>query len=509
MTQIPPPQMLKIDHPQVYIHSYQLSRSITEDNSIWTWANSIWQHFSPEKNIIFSQENLNFPLTKAKKFSHSNKIDGSFRFCRLDDSAAILARIGSPETDENQDLEIAALTQFNVNNLLLADSYENWLGQTLLITYKSKKYPKPSKNEFRQVADECLKHLFPEASVRPLFYHADELFDSPIFEYSSPKSQLQVFVYLVDDDIEGKLGKIIQPLFELFYHRHKITKAFIDSRRNYDSLNQVYAKVEQTIASLETKITEVSLIKSPTDVDPQKDVNIDESLTYLKTHLKELLRESLNYERALEILEDFNNTISIHVYNYQEKLLQICDKCQLQADNLATFNFFIDRNCPYFQQQIKGDLGYFKHGTDLIKIAVELVGGIVDIEQAECDRSLEKTIQILGAGLGAGGIVASAVPSYIDIPLVIRIPQAGDRLHPAISSLLISLLAVVIVAGVVGLMNGAWKINFKRRFFQGKSKRLKLPDSQSPPVNDTLQEREKVRSQTSEQEENSTRETDN
>jgi hypothetical protein len=58
-------------------------------------------------------------------------------------------------------------------------------------------------------------------------------------------------------------------------------------------------------------------------------------------------------------------------------------------------------------------------------------------------------------------------------------------------------------------MNGAWKINFKRRFFQGKSKRPRLTDSQSPPVNGILQEREQVRSQTSEQEENSIRETDN
>ncbi|MFM9268353.1 hypothetical protein [Tychonema sp. BBK16] len=45
--------------------------------------------------------------------------------------------------------------------------------------------------------------------------------------------------------------------------------------------------------------------------------------------------------------------------------------------------------CPYFQEQIKGDLGYFKHGTDLIKIAVDLVRGIVEIEQPECDRASE------------------------------------------------------------------------------------------------------------------------
>ncbi len=488
--------MLKIDHPQVYIYSYQLRcESKTDVDSIWTWANSLWQHFSQDKNQIFSQSNISYPLSKTNELKHSNQIDGLLRFCHLDDSEGIFAKIGSPETDENKDLEIAtALTQFNVNNLLIADSHENWLGQTILITYKSETYQQPSDNDFRKVADECLKHLFPEESVRPPFYRATRLFDSPMFEYSSPKSQVQVFVYLVDDDIEGKLGKIIQPLFELFYHRHKITKAFIDSRRNYDLLKERYLEIEQTIENLEAKITEVSRIELPTEVDSAQSVNIDESLKYLKTKLKELLRESLNYERALECLEDFNNTINIHVYNYQEKLLQIGDKLQLPTDDLTTFKFFIERNCRYFQEQIKGDLGYFKHGTDLIKIAVELVGGIVDIEQAECDRSLERTIQILGTGLGAGGIVVSAVSTYVERRIEFRIPQKGDVLHPAIASLLWSLLAVVIVAGVVGLLNGTWKINGRLRLF-GRKSVAQLPNSPSQPVNDILREVEEVSNQ--------------
>ena len=172
--------------------------------------------------------------------------------------------------------------------------------------------------------------------------------------------------------------------------------------------------------------------------------------------------------------------------------MQIGDKLQLPIDDLTTFKFFIERNCRYFQQQIKGDLGYFKHGTDLIKIAVELVGGIVDIEQAECDRSLERKIEILGAGLGAGGIVVSAVSAYVETPIVFRIPQKGDVLHPAIASLLWSLLAVVIVAGVVGLLNGTWKINGRLRLF-GRKSVAQLPDSESQPVNDILQQAEEVR----------------
>ncbi|MEG3899921.1 MULTISPECIES: hypothetical protein [unclassified Microcoleus] len=487
--------MLKIDHPQIYIYSYQLSqKSKTEANSIWTWANTIWQHFSPEKEIIFSQANLGYPLTKVKKFSHSNKIDGSFKFCLLEDSEGILARIGSPETEENKNLEITELQQFNENNLLIPDNYQDWLGQTIFITYKLQTYSHPTKHSIRQVADECFNNLFPEASVRPPFYRDTELLGSPIFEYSSIKSQLQVFVYLVDDDIEEKLGQIIQPLFELFYYRHKITKAFLDSRSNYDLLKKLYAEIEVTIASLETKIAD---FESNNNVACQENVDLDESLTSLKIKLKELLGESLNYERALEYLEDFNNTINIHVYNYQEKLSEISYKWQFSTDKLSAFNFFIERSCPYFQRQIQGDLGYFKHRTDLIKIAVDLVAGIVDIEQAEIDRSLERTIQIWGTGLGAGGLVVSAVSNYIQTPLVFRIPQKGDVLHPAVASLLLSLLVVILVSGLMGWINGAWKIN-QLKWFRRKSEPRRLHDSQRPPVNDMLQEAAQVR-QNSEQ----------
>jgi hypothetical protein len=483
--------MLKIDHPQIYIYSYQLSReSKIETNSIWNWANNIWQHFSPEKNLTFSQANLSYPLSRVKKFSHSNKIDGSFKFCLLDDSEGILARIGSPETDENKDIDIGELKDFNINNLMLADGYEDWLGQTIFITYKLQTYQPPTKQYLRQVADECLKNLFPEASVRPPFYRDSELLGSPIFEYSSIESQLQVFVYLVDDEIEEKLGQILQPLFELFYYRHKITTAFLDSRRNYNLLKKLSAKIERIIASLETKTAQ---FESNNDVASQENVNTDESLTSLKITLKQLLRESLDYERVLESLEDFNTTINIHVYNYQEKLAQICDKWQTSTKKLTTFKFFVDRNCPYFQKQIQGDLGYFKHGTDLIKIAVDLVAGIVDIEQAEIDRSLERTIQILGTGIGIGGIVASAIAGYVDRPLVIKIPQAGDKLHPAAISLVLSFLPAIAICALVARINGAWKINAKSRWFQRPGDRPRLTSSQTPPVNN-LQQTEPARS---------------
>ena len=384
--------MLKIDHPQIYIYSYQLSRkSPAKDSFIWTWVAHLWKYFSPQKDLDFPKENLTYPLSEAKNFSCFNKIEGLLRFCRLDDSTGIFVAIGSPETNENKDVEIQTIKEFNPNNLILAESYQEWLGQTILITYKAKTYQKLSKDNLRQVADECLVHLLPQVTQRPQFYRATELFGSSIFEYSSPQSQLQVLVYQVDDAIEKQLASVIQILFELFYHRHKMAKAFIDSREIYNLGHDFDVVVKDFIAELENSILQEN----------------QQSAQYLKESIKQLLHDSLNYERTFQALEDFENTINIHVDNYQQKLTEMSDRLQLPPEALTTFNLFIEKTAPYFQRQIQGDLGYFKHGKDLITTAIASIRGIVEIEQTEIDKNLQDQIQSVGVGITAGAIVAS------------------------------------------------------------------------------------------------------
>jgi hypothetical protein len=510
--------MLKIDHPQVYIYSYQLTResSTQANNSIRVWANNIWEHFSqdpppipPQESaaqvifFVFSiliqkglhriaslvmqdylQENPNHLLSKAKKFSHSQKIEGSLRFGSLDDSEGILVRIGSPETDENKDRKITELENFNPNNLILSDSYEDWLGQTIFITYKLKNYVAPTPEKLKELADGCVNNLLP-ASNRPLLYRTTKLWDFPIFEYISHKGQLQVFVYLIDDSREKLLGSILKPVFELFYHRHKINKAFIDSRFPSDSARESYKEIKNFIEDLETKLV----------------VKQDQYLHELKTNVKNLLHDCLDYQKMLQTLEDFDNTISIHVYNYQEKLSEIIEKCQLQPEELTTFSLFIEKTSPYFQRQIKGDLGYFQHGTNLIETAIASIRGIVEIEQAESDRNLQKTIQAVGFGIGAAGVVATSAPYWIkQDPEVISInkPFVSSSLNTFILIILLSLFAGLFTWSVAsGWMNRKSLIaGVKPRWLgliSGGKTQTSLPSSQNPQVPISQQQKKRDR----------------
>ncbi len=85
-------------------------------------------------------------------------------------------------------------------------------------------------------------------------------------------------------------------------------------------------------------------------------------------------------------------------------------------------------------------MGYFKHGTGLLEQVISSIRGIVEIEQAKRDRSLEQTIQIIGVALGGGAIVSGVVTQHIDkpfAPISVKNPP-----HPMILSLLWSFVAI-------------------------------------------------------------------
>jgi hypothetical protein len=435
---------MKIDHPQVYLYSYQLSReSATDPNSIWTWVDKLWQKFNVNNNFPndFSQANCQqLLLSKAQKFDFSPSLNGSLRCCRLHDGEGILARVGSPENDDNRDLSLEIFKTFNPDRVLVPINDSQWLGQTILITYKLETQATPT----QKLADEIVQNLLgdkPSATPR-----STQLFGSPIFEYSSLDSQQQIFVYVLDDQSEKNLQQTLQSVFEIFYYRHKIVKAFRDSREAYQLAQGFYKIVEQDIKNLQQKTNHAGEEKL-----------LD--LRAFKEDIKTLLKDSLRHQATLQKLEDFDNTIAINVYNYQQKLLEISDRCHLLPEELTTFSFFADKTAPHCQRQIQGDLGYFKHGTDLINTAIASIRGIVEIEQAEIDRELQNTIQSVGTGIGVGvgvgGIVATSYP-LINKENPLQFPSAQLPPHPIIIAIALSLLS----GGGLGFL--AWNFTRKR-----------------------------------------------
>ncbi len=308
----------------------------------------------------------------------------------------------------------------------------------------------------RQLADECCDALLSRDSrPRPPFYRVGELFGSPIFEYGLT-SQLSEYRHLLvwlfrDKNTDDLFDKYQQEITDLLFYRNKIIKAFQDSRevatqlvQEYDSLTEKIEKLQQQKSFSENK-----------QLTPQQ-------MQQLQQELKQLLKASLDYNKLLRLLEDYYNTITLNSYNYKEKLQPIITQTKADSQDSPFLEDFNQKICPSFQAQIKGDLGYCQHGKELIEEATNTIRGLVEIDQAERDRSLERTVQVIGTGLAVGAIVASSSPNSlieliekpIQLPVIekpIQLPFSSCTLHPFFFSFLVSFSAAIIAGFLVWL----------------------------------------------------------
>jgi hypothetical protein len=157
------------------------------------------------------------------------------------------------------------------------------------------------------------------------------------------------------------------------------------------------------------------------------------------------LKETGNGEQATEKCpNNCGNCYNTNIKNYRtclEKIKQIGNPPQFWKD-------FLNRSENQWQNQIQIYSDYLAPGQELFDKMIDTIRGIVEIEQAERDRSLEKTIQIIGVGLGAGAIVSGVVTQHIDkaAPL-----SFNNRLHPIVSSLFWSVVATLFFGALAWL----------------------------------------------------------
>jgi hypothetical protein len=465
---------MKIYAPNIHLFAFQLykgasvnTNSLTkQDIQLWHSANYIVKN-TLEHDLQLTQrivdianepKGLRVELIKpsevkqddysinfAGKITDQNQdilIKGFVYPIRIYDSYAFWLNLRRSEKEaDNQtlteDVDVSLLSQFNPQNCLSLIPDKYFLGQTLLITAWITLEDKQNKTNYYDIAQECLTAIFSNTNNKPEFNRQGKLFDSPIFEYglfSQLENYQHVIIWLFDNpQADEKLNQCYQELFDLFFFRSKVVKAFQDSRIIYQKIAAAYDEIENTIEN----------IKLTTAYD---EITI-EILNQLTGKLKELPQESLKYTRLLRNLKDYQNTIDINRNNYQEKLRQI--KAATQDDNLSILEKFYYQDCERFYKQINADIGYFEQGTNLLEQATASIRGIVEIEQTKRDRSLNNTVQILGIGLGGGAIVSGVVTQHID---KINQPLGGispnNPPHPFYASLFISIAATLFFTGV-------------------------------------------------------------
>lgn len=432
----------RISAPNVYLYAFQLYNDTDRTNNpLWQQCDKIMAKFTytyerltphlvfPTNSHRYSEDLLS---DTALFFNTRNPlIEGFAQPRQFQDSYGLCLNIGCPDNHTADHVDVSFIEKFNPNQTLLISGNDNFLGQTLIITAKLTDDNLPvNLDSLKPFADRCCDHL---DSLKPLadkcrdslfhgdfpptFYRSGKLFGSPIFEYGSVTdiaNYRHLFVWLLcDEKTDADFNTCQEEIFNLLFHRNKIIKAFQDSRQIYHELDAEYRTIETNMENLQQQFTQGTILTAS-------------QLQELQEQLKQLFCKAVTYTRLLRKLEDFDNTIAINLYNYNDILQKICVMIEGDKEELSILNNFEIKIAPYMRSQIAGDLGYFRHGTSLIEQAIASIRGIVEIEQARSDRTnqlelrnseiaeknrddrLESTIQAIGVGLATGGIAASS-----------------------------------------------------------------------------------------------------
>ncbi|MEG4228994.1 hypothetical protein QUA35_23125 [Microcoleus sp. N9_B2] len=454
----------KISAPNVYLYAFQLHNdSHGRNNPLWKHCDNILANFTNEKltpNLVFPPNSHSYRddllPNVALTFNSNPPIEGFAQPLQIHDSYALWLNIGCPEDGTADNVDVDLIQKFNPNQALLIDGDDNFLGQTLLITAWLTEPPPEKLDSLKPLADKCRDSLF-QGDSPPVFYRSGKLFGSPIFEYGSISdiaNYRHLLVWLLSDkQTDENFNKCQEEIIDLLFHRNKIIKAFQDSRQIYRELDREYRIIEKNMEILQQQFSRGTVLTS---------VQLQE----FQEQLKQLFSKAVTYTSLLRKLEDYDNTIALNLNNYTDILSKICDILGIDKEELSILNNFSIKTAPYMRSQIAGDLGYFRHGTNLIDQAIASIRGIVEIEQARSDRTnqlalrnsedkekyrddrLESTVQAIGVGLAAGGIAASSGTDKLfetvqnhQIPILMQ-------WHPFVFSFALSFAIALFAAGI-------------------------------------------------------------
>ncbi|MFY8174276.1 hypothetical protein [Planktothrix agardhii] len=334
----------------------------------------------------------------------------------------------------------------NPNYCLLPNNIQSDLGQTLIL------FAEPLLSEsdhYQDFANACVEALFPSSEAQRLLENpilAGKFFGSPIFEYDTgeynPSRQINLLIWFncsPRTQILEAQGNYYQLLINLLCCRHKILYSYTQARWCYQQAKDLYKQLLPKVENLK-------------NLSP----NQSEKLADLKQELIEIPQSSFEYGEYIQQMKLQLNTIKTNLKNYQDYLNQL-NNILMPEDNLPFFNKFETRTKDKFIEQINVDLGYLIPGQNLFSELINTIRGLVEIEQAEIDRSLETTIAILGVSLGVGGIAASTFSGYVERPLInSNSNQSPSKIftHPGIFAFLLS--------GTIALCTGVLTAKYLR-----------------------------------------------
>ena len=200
-------------------------------------------------------------------------------------------------------------------------------------------------------------------------------------------------------DISNTVAKLYVHLMRLFAFRNKVIWAYTQSRQLKADLKEAARTIQQIVTQL------------PQQVNAPK-VDLKE----LQQSLVDALTIFSVYANYISRLEEQENTIKTNLKNYKRRLETIGKDMGNDAEAFKFMANFSDFAKEKYVWQVAADNRSLTAGLRLLENAIQTIEGIIEIERAKSDRTLNVTIGTVGMGIGISGVVASTYSSQIKSP---------------------------------------------------------------------------------------------
>ncbi|MEM9924515.1 MAG: hypothetical protein AAF915_12330 [Cyanobacteria bacterium P01_D01_bin.50] len=451
----------KVAYPKLSLYAFHLWRNLAQgmENPVNN-AKDLWLKFqeigqalnTPEleklpelietNNHQLGKNGELLPKPNYLKFaeipqSNNQNIKGDILPLQIHDTYAVDLTLRYPQPE----VKLSDLKGLNKDNCLLPDNINASLGQTLVF-FATPLEEFENQESLQNFADDCVKALITSEKFQELKIYCQsqgKLLGSPIFEYNndadSPKEQCHILIWLNTNPETKELensGKYYYPLIKLLLCRSKIIYVNNQAIRCNQQARKEYTELEKIVS-------EFNQIKN----------NINQNLEKLQQWLMNVPEVSFEYARYLRDLQIHRTTIRTNLENYRLNLNIIDQLCN--QDDLQFLSNFIKLTQNTYIQQININLEYLTPANDFFKQMIETIRGVVEIEEAKRDKSLQETVQVLGVALGGGAIVSGVVAEYIEKPVTLPIYD-NYQIQPIMISLIWSFLATLFF----GLLAFGW-----------------------------------------------------
>lgn len=200
-------------------------------------------------------------------------------------------------------------------------------------------------------------------------------------------------------DINHTVVQLYAHLRRLFAYRNKVIWAYTQSRQLKTDLKDAARTIQQIVTQLPERVNA-----------PKVD------LKELQQSLVKSLTIFSVYANYISRLEEQENIIKINLKNYQRRLEIIGKNMVNDAEAFKFLSIFSDFAEEKYVWQVAADNRSLSAGLRLLENAIETIEGIIEIERAKSDRTLNVTIGAVGVGIATSGVVASTYASQIKSP---------------------------------------------------------------------------------------------